>query len=471
MTLKPVPCKNPIVLILLISVFYACKKDKQPTVPSPDGLVVTNITDTSCTISWQAATNVSEYKLTISTDSLFNTILADYNAISVAHTVENIIDLIPSTKYFIKVIAVSNNVSSAPAATSFITLDADRLVIIGSENGNLYALNAKSGAVKWSFSTGKIYASPMIVDKVVYIGSEDGRFYAINAVDGSLKWKTGLAPTGSFYTASAVVKNGVVYIGDYGGRFYALNAADGTLKWYYDVPSPYRNIGTSPVIENGIVYFASYDSKIYAVDAVSGIFKWVSSSTGNPVTSGMSLKNNTLFVGALPRVYAFDAVTGGTKWVTTTPQYTSFSSSPTVTDNTVFIGGEDGTFYAYHSSTGVLKWEKFLSTGSIMSSPILLGGIIYIGGGDGKLYSLDAESGDILWANADMGTQNIYSGPVISTKAIYGGTLSGNVFAINTQTGITKWKAPVPGGRFQSSPCVLTYEGKVYHPGISGEVQ
>jgi len=467
---KLVSYRNAIVLILLMSIFCSCKKDK-PTIPGPGGLVVSNVTDTSCTISWQAVNNATGYKLTISADSLFNTTLPDYNALLITGTVENVFDLTPSTKYFIKVIAVSDNISSSPASTSFITLDADRLVIVGSENGNLYALDAKSGAVKWSLNTGKIYASATIVDKVVYIGSEDGRLYAINAVDGSIKWATGLAPTGSFYTASATVKNAVVYIGDYGGRFYAFNAADGTLKWYYDVPSPYRNIGTSSVIENGVVYFASYDGKIYAFDAVTGVFKWVSGSTGNPITSGLSLQNNTIYVGALPKVYAFDAATGVTKWISSTPQYASFSSSPTVKDNTVFIGGEDGTFYAYDASTGVLKWKKFLSNGSIVSSPIGVNGVIYIGGGDGKLYALNADSGDILWANADLGTQNIYSGPTISAETIYGGTLSGNVFAVDAQTGVTKWKAPVSGGRFQSSPCILTYEGKVYHPGISGEIQ
>src|SRR5688500_15563827 len=205
MSPKSVLCRNAIVLILLIAVFYSCKKDK-PTIPGPGGLVVSNITATNCTISWQTVNNATGYKLTISADSLFNTSLPGYNALLITGTVVNVINLTPATKYFIKVIAVRDNISSSPASTSFITLDADRLVIIGSENGSLYALDAKSGAVKWNFNTGKIYASPTIVDKVVYIGSGDGRVYAINAIDGSKKWATGLAPTGLFYTASATVK-------------------------------------------------------------------------------------------------------------------------------------------------------------------------------------------------------------------------------------------------------------------------
>ena len=42
----------------------------------------------------------------------------------------------------------------------------------------------------WVFPTGDaVTASPAVVDGVVYIGSWDGYFYAIDARSGQLKWK------------------------------------------------------------------------------------------------------------------------------------------------------------------------------------------------------------------------------------------------------------------------------------------
>ena len=43
---------------------------------------------------------------------------------------------------------------------------------------------------KWNFVTGDVVsASPTIVDSVLYVGSWDGYFYAIDARSGTLRWK------------------------------------------------------------------------------------------------------------------------------------------------------------------------------------------------------------------------------------------------------------------------------------------
>ena len=185
----------------------------------------------------------------------------------------------------------------------------------------------------------------------------------------------------------------------------------------------------------------------------------------------MSLVDGTIYVGALPKVYAFDANTGNTKWITTTPVYAQYFSSPTVVNNIVFIGGEDGIMYAYKTTDGSVFWSKLLSTGSIYSSPVYKNEIIYVGGGDGKMYALQSSTGNLVWQNTDAGsTQNIYSGPTLSERAVYSGTLGGKVIAMNIQTGTTKWITTVAGARFQASPSVITYKGNVYYPGLSGDM-
>src|ERR1700691_3556891 len=59
--------------------------------------------------------------------------------------------------------ATANMVSSSPAV-------ADGVVYVGSNDGNVYALDAKTGANLWSFTTGGGASSPAVVDGVVYVG-------------------------------------------------------------------------------------------------------------------------------------------------------------------------------------------------------------------------------------------------------------------------------------------------------------
>jgi eukaryotic-like serine/threonine-protein kinase len=56
---------------------------------------------------------------------------------------------------------------------------ANGVVYVGSEGHNVYALNAKTGAMLWSYSTGNyVDSSPAVVNGVVYFGSDDYNVYA-----------------------------------------------------------------------------------------------------------------------------------------------------------------------------------------------------------------------------------------------------------------------------------------------------
>jgi eukaryotic-like serine/threonine-protein kinase len=58
---------------------------------------------------------------------------------------------------------------------------ANGVVYVGSEDHSLYALDAQSGKLLWSYKTGNyILTSPAVVNGVVYIGSGDGRLYAFH---------------------------------------------------------------------------------------------------------------------------------------------------------------------------------------------------------------------------------------------------------------------------------------------------
>ena len=104
----------------------------------------------------------------------------------------------------------------------------DGTVYFGTGGGNVYALDAASGNLKWKFQTGDVvHASPAIADGTIFIGSWDSYFYALDAATGKEKWrfKTGEDPdihNQVGIQSSAVVADEVVYFGCRDSNFYAL---------------------------------------------------------------------------------------------------------------------------------------------------------------------------------------------------------------------------------------------------------
>jgi len=70
-------------------------------------------------------------------------------------------------------------------------------------------------------------------------------------------------------------------------------------------------------------------------------------------------------------LYAVDAATGEQEWTFTQPE-DSVSSSPTVVDDTVYVGSGDETLYAVDTVTGEQEWAFTQPTGLIGSSPTVV---------------------------------------------------------------------------------------------------
>jgi serine/threonine-protein kinase len=99
------------------------------------------------------------------------------------------------------------------------------VVYVGSDDSNVYALNAATGAKVWNYTTGSVViSSPAVVNGVVYVGSHDGNVYALNAATGVRLWNY---TTGNAVYSSPAVVNGVVYVGSEDGNVYAFSLAGG----------------------------------------------------------------------------------------------------------------------------------------------------------------------------------------------------------------------------------------------------
>jgi outer membrane protein assembly factor BamB len=98
---------------------------------------------------------------------------------------------------------------------------------VGSDDGNLYAVDTTSGSLVWSFATGDaVTSSPAVAlgdgQPVIVVGSNDGNLYFIRD-DGDSPTAIATFPIGAPVRSSpALGADGTVYVGADDGRVYAI---------------------------------------------------------------------------------------------------------------------------------------------------------------------------------------------------------------------------------------------------------
>jgi outer membrane protein assembly factor BamB len=342
---------------------------------------------------------------------------------------------------------------------------------------------SKFSQVKWKFHTGgQVISSPAVADGAVYIAGTDGNLYAVDLKSGVQKWKLEL---GVRATSSPAVENGVVYLGTYAGRFYAVDAATGKLKWKFStegerrfagrhlhgsepaaesMPDPFDFYLSSPAVWNGAVYFGSGDGNVYALDAATGTLKW-KFHTGDVVHASPAISDGTLFIGSWDSYfYALDAASGKEKWRFKTGEdheiynQVGIQSSAAVMDEVVYVGCRDSNLYALDARTGEKKWA-FNNKGSwVITSPAVQSGKVYFATSDtATVYALDAKSGTPVFS-LSFNHWPIFSSPAIAGGMLYVGSHQGKLLAIDLSSQKLAWTFETDVSR-RNGPALTTPEG------------
>lgn len=136
------------------------------------------------------------------------------------------------------------------------------LVVVGSKDWHVYALEAKTGWAVWRYRTqGPVVSSPAAVGMTIFIGSADRMVYALDLENGQVVWRF---ETEGQVTSSAAVYEGTVYIGSADGSLYAIDAKAGRLRWRFQTEGP---VVSTPCVVNDVVYVGSCDRRVYALPA------------------------------------------------------------------------------------------------------------------------------------------------------------------------------------------------------------
>ena len=284
--------------------------------------------------------------------------------------------------------ATGDLVWSAPA------LGPGGVVYVGSDDDRLYALDAKDGNVRWTFTAGPCRravgvgpeASRCDVDGVT-VGPDGSVYFVADGIyglkpDGTLRFRYALPTHCAGAPALASPGDGTLYAGCQDEKLYALNP-DGTKRWEFHAGD---DIDSAPAIgDDGTIYFGSDDTKVYAVSP-AGELKWAVKTAG-PVRSAPALAaDGTIYVGSGDAgLYALHP-NGTVAWIFKAAD--RIVSSPLVDDTgAILFGSQDDRLYAVEPD-GRLRWSLLLG-GDVDSTPALAAdGTVVVGCDDGALHFL-----------------------------------------------------------------------------------
>lgn len=345
--------------------------------------------------------------------------------------------------------------------------------------------------VKWSFPTGdRIVSSPVWFDGLVVFGSDDGNVYAVEAASGRQRW---MHRTGGPVPATPAVAGGRVFVPSYDGRLHALDARSGELLWKYatggerrfearglhgmqprtqTIADPFDVFLSSPVVVDGLVVFGSGDGKLHAVEAASGQMRWTF-ATGDVVHSSPAYADGVFYVGGWDsRFYAVDAATGRERWRFQAGQdplihnQVGFQGSAAVAGGLVYVGGRDSKLYALDAKTGEQRWVFPTGASWVISSPAVTRGRVMFATSDSSLYHVvDAATGAPVLQNSTRAF--VFSSPVVAGDVVLTGVLNGSLQARDFTSGEVLWTFRVEAAR-RNLGWVLRADGSFNAPLLYG---
>ena len=357
-------------------------------------------------------------------------------------------------------------------------------VFVGTDTGYVYALDARTGCVFWSYRAKGTVRSAPVVGRIqgvkgvrwgLFFGDFHANAYGLDAETGRELWTRNLDDhVVARITAGPAVYQGRVYVPvssseefnasvlDYPcctgrGSVAALDAATGRLvwqSWVVEKPRPVRknskgvqlyapaggSVWNSPTVDpaRGALYFGTGDGETEPAPSTTDAVMAVDIKTGRRLWSYQVQKG--------------DAFLGG-------------CSGPARTENCPKTVGPD------------------LDIGD---SPILqsVGGhrLLLVGAKDGRLFALDPDrKGRLVWQTQVVppsagragrgGPGGIYWGGAADGTQAYYGLASGGLAAVRLADGAAAWRAPLSGPQVNSNAASTAIPGAVFNGGMDGKLR
>jgi outer membrane protein assembly factor BamB len=274
------------------------------------------------------------------------------------------------------------------------------MIYSASADGNVVALDAKTGAAKWNANIKlPISGGPGTGDGLVYVGSSEAYVVALDAQTGSERWRVRVP---SEVLTAPVSAEGVVVVRTIDGRLTGLSSTDGKQVWQRTHPVPVLSLrgSSEPVLFRGAAFIGFSDGKLSAILLKDGRLLWSSRV-------------------ALPR--------GRTEL----ERMVDIDSEPLVDDFVVHAVSYQGNIATMETRSGKVLWRRDISSHAGISNDQ---NNLYVTDDKSHIWSLDRRTGSSFWMQDKLHARQV-TAPVSHGKYIVVADVEGYVHWLNKENG------------------------------------
>jgi outer membrane protein assembly factor BamB len=311
------------------------------------------------------------------------------------------------------------------------------------------------------------FAAAAVYADTIYIGSASGEMFALRAANGTVRWKKHVGSVAS----APLVAAGTLYVGTTDGFLIALDAQTAKEKWKYQSRGA---IEQTPATTADLIVFSNEADQVVAVDAMSGKFKWqFKSETPEQYTlrghAGVTIDGDLIYTGfSNGTMVALRKDTGSVAWSTSlkgdADKFMDVDATPLVIGDRVYTTSSSGGVFALDKATGLVRWRVPFYDAAQPSETGNVGGIVtdgkllYVSVADLGVYAMDMQ-GNIVWRVGTKGGGEP-GAPVIYGDLLVYSLAEDGLFLANRKTGETV-EFFDPGDGVSAQP-TITGDGRLF---------
>ena len=270
--------------------------------------------------------------------------------------------------------------------------------------GELIALDAASGAIRWRQRLDAGLGTPTVAGDVVYVVGSDGAAWAIEAANGRIRWNLPASPGGASLAggaAPAISDRSVIFPFGSGELVSALRES-GVRVWGTSVAGARRGVAynnlsditADPVIRNGRLFAGNQSGRVVALEAVSGERLWT--ATEGAYSPILIAGGSLFFVSDRNELLRLEEDTGARIWGSELPLFVNERVSrrravfthfgPILAGGRLVVASGDGVIRLFDPVDG-RETGQLAVRGGAAANPIVMNGVLYVVSEDGRLHA------------------------------------------------------------------------------------
>jgi outer membrane protein assembly factor BamB len=273
-------------------------------------------------------------------------------------------------------------------------------LVLGSRAAAVVGVAPDTGHVDWVTSVSGGVDSEARFDPArgqVYIGADDGSFYAVDPRSGNLRWT--YHGKGAFERPPEIGSD-LVYVSSAADRVVALEAGSGKWRWQYerDIPEGFTIHGyAGPRLRGGQLLTGFADGYFVALNAGTGDVMWArslamaSDQFVDVDTTATMLGEFAIVSSYSGGLYAIDPRDGSIHWRVGIEGVGDVTASA---GRLYFVAPRQGLHAADHD--GRIIWRQGLTEAGDLTQPIAFGRYLIFSGSRAGLFVVQRETGELV---------------------------------------------------------------------------